>query len=74
MPYHRDDRPVPPSSALVRNGRPDTLGLQRKAFINAHRNDYTGRTKLLQGSVKGLVKDDESNLLILYLREPGPLY
>lgn len=58
-----------PSS--VRYGRPETLGLSRKEFINVHRKDYTGRIELLQGSVEGLSKEDETDLLIVYLRERG---
>lgn len=54
-----------------RYGRPDKLGLERKEFINVHRKDYTGRIELLQGSVEGLSKDDETDLLIVYLRERG---
>ncbi|PXF41155.1 Serine/threonine-protein kinase EDR1 [Gracilariopsis chorda] len=71
MPYHADSRPAPPNPAPVRYGRPDTLGLYRKDFINVHRKDYTGRIELLQGSVEGLSKDDETDLLIVYLRERG---
>lgn len=59
------------STAPVRYGRPDKLGLDRKEFINVHRKDYTGRIELLQGSVEGLAKEDETDLLIVYLRERG---
>lgn len=59
------------STAPVRYGRPDMLGLDRKEFINVHRKDYTGRIELLQGAVEGLSKDDETDLLIVYLRERG---
>lgn len=55
----------------VRYGRPDKLGLARKEFINVHRKDYTGRIELLQGSVEGLSESDETDLLIVYLRERG---
>lgn len=54
-----------------RYGRPEKLGLVRKEFINVHRKDYTGRIELLQGSVEGLSKEDETDLLIVYLRERG---
>lgn len=59
------------SSGQVRYGRPEKLGLERKDFINVHRKDYTGRIELLQGSVEGLSKEDETDLLIVYLRERG---
>lgn len=59
------------SSGPVRYGRPEQLGLVRKDFINVHRKDYTGRIELLQGSVEGLSKEDETDLLIVYLRERG---
>ncbi|KAI0556672.1 Serine/threonine protein kinase [Gracilaria domingensis] len=70
-PYVSDNRPAPSSHAPVKYGRPDTLGLQRKDFINVHRKDYTGRIELFQGSVEGLSKADETDLLIVYLRERG---
>lgn len=59
------------SSDPVRYGRPDKLGLSRKDFINVHRKEYTGRIELLQGSVEGLSAADETDLLIVYLRERG---
>lgn len=59
------------SKSPVRYGRPDKLGLERKEFLNVHRKDYTGRIELLQGSVEGLSKADETDLLIVYLRERG---
>lgn len=62
---------MPSSTGQVKYGRPDKLGLERKEFINVHRKDYTGRIELLQGSVEGLSKDDETDLLIVYLRERG---
>lgn len=58
-------------SSPVRYGRPDKLGLERKDFVNVHRKDYTGRIELLQGAVEGLSKADETDLLIVYLRERG---
>lgn len=61
----------PSSSGHVRYGRPEKLGLERKEFINVHRKDYTGRIELLQGAVEGLSKADETDLLIVYLRERG---
>lgn len=36
-----------------------------------HRKDYTGRIELLQGAVEGLSKANETDLLIVYLRERG---
>lgn len=59
------------SSSPVRYGRPEKLGVERKDFINVLRKDYTGRIELLQGSVEGLSKADETDLLIVYLRERG---
>lgn len=59
------------SSGSQKYGKPEKLGLARKEFINVHRKDYTGRIELLQGSVEGLSKDDETDLLIVYLRERG---
>lgn len=59
------------STASTRYGRPDRLGLQRVEFLNVHRKEYTGRIELLQGSVEGLAKSDETDLLIVYLRERG---
>eukprot|EP00737_Agarophyton_chilense_P000772 gb/GEZJ01000855.1/.p1 GENE.gb/GEZJ01000855.1/~~gb/GEZJ01000855.1/.p1 ORF type:complete len:861 (+),score=119.39 gb/GEZJ01000855.1/:511-3093(+) len=71
VPYVSENRPTPPSHAPIKYGRPDKLGLYRKDFINVHRKDYTGRIEILQGSVEGLSKDDETDLLIVYLRERG---
>ncbi len=59
------------SGTSTRYGRPDQLGLHRKEFINVHRKDYTGRIELLQGSVEGLAKSDETDLLIVYLSQRG---
>eukprot|EP00171_Calliarthron_tuberculosum_P012328 IDg12328t1 len=59
------------STASTRYGRPERLGLHRIEFINVHRKEYTGRIELLQGSVEGLAKKDETDLLIVYLRERG---
>eukprot|EP00179_Madagascaria_erythrocladioides_P025977 CAMPEP_0198327354 /NCGR_PEP_ID=MMETSP1450-20131203/14641_1 /TAXON_ID=753684 ORGANISM="Madagascaria erythrocladiodes, Strain CCMP3234" /NCGR_SAMPLE_ID=MMETSP1450 /ASSEMBLY_ACC=CAM_ASM_001115 /LENGTH=825 /DNA_ID=CAMNT_0044031395 /DNA_START=242 /DNA_END=2719 /DNA_ORIENTATION=+ len=47
------------------------FGLKHLDFINVHRKDYTGRIELLQGSVERLSKADETDLLIVYLRERG---
>lgn len=58
-------------SSPVRYGRPDKLGLERRDFVNVHRKDYTGRIELMQGAVEGLSKSDETDLLIVYLRERG---
>ncbi len=52
-------------------GRPDELGLERVDFINVHRKDFTGRIELLRGSVEGLAAQDETDLLIVYLRQRG---
>lgn len=52
-------------------GKPEKLGLKQINYINVHRKDYTGRIELLQGSVEGLGPDDETDLLIVYLRERG---
>ncbi|CDF33041.1 Serine/threonine protein kinase [Chondrus crispus] len=65
------DAPASPTTAHVRYGRPERLGLDRKDFINVHRKDYTGRIELLQGSVEGLAKEDETDVLIVYLCERG---
>lgn len=54
-----------------RYGKPETLGLQRVNYINVHRKDYTGRIELHQGSVEGLAPEDETDLLIVYLRKRG---
>ena len=74
QPYHPADS-VPNAnsntSSPVRYGRPEKLGLERKEFINVHRKDYTGRIELLQGAVEGLSEADETDLLIVYLRERG---
>ena len=80
-PYQRarqryDARRYPPYAAApdatkVKYGRPEKLGLVRKEFVNVHRKEYTGRIELLQGSVEGLSKSDETDLLIVYLRGRG---
>lgn len=59
------------SSTSTRYGRPERLGLKRIDFLNVHRKDYTGRIELLQGAVEGLAKSDETDLLIVYLRQRG---
>lgn len=63
--------PSTPSSGSSKYGRPEKLGLVRKEFVNVHRRNYTGRIELLQGSVEGLSAADETDLLIVYLRERG---
>lgn len=52
-------------------GKPKKLGLNRVNYINVHRKDYTGRIELYQGSVEGLSKSDETDLLIVYLKQRG---
>lgn len=52
-------------------GRPAKLGLKQINHINVHRKDYTGRIELFQGSVEGLASEDETDLLIVYLRKRG---
>lgn len=47
------------------------LGLRTINYINVNRKDYHGRIELLQGSVGGLSKEDETDLLIVYLRQRG---
>lgn len=46
-------------------------GLRRINYINVHRKDYTGIIELLQGSVEDLAPEDETDLLIVYLRRRG---
>jgi len=58
------------SSALAASA-PKTIGLKHIDFVNVHRKNYTGRVELLQGSVEGLAATDETDLLIVYLRERG---
>lgn len=55
----------------VRYGRPEKLGLVCKEFIKVYRKNHEGRIELLQGSVEGLSEADETDLLIVYLRERG---
>jgi hypothetical protein len=62
------DSPPPPSSKY---GRPTELGLRQVSHINVHRKEATGRIQLLQGSVEGLSAEDETDLLIVYLRQRG---
>eukprot|EP00184_Porphyridium_aerugineum_P003147 CAMPEP_0184695860 /NCGR_PEP_ID=MMETSP0313-20130426/3354_1 /TAXON_ID=2792 /ORGANISM="Porphyridium aerugineum, Strain SAG 1380-2" /LENGTH=857 /DNA_ID=CAMNT_0027154387 /DNA_START=697 /DNA_END=3270 /DNA_ORIENTATION=+ len=50
---------------------PRQLGLKHIDFLNVHRKNYTGRIELLQGSVEALAPQDETDLLIVYLRERG---
>jgi Protein tyrosine and serine/threonine kinase/TIR domain len=52
-------------------GRPTELGLKQISHINVHRKEATGRIQLMQGSVEGLSADDETDLLIVYLRQRG---
>lgn len=59
------------STSTSKYGRPEKLGLKRINFINVHRKDFTGRIELLQGSVEGLSPADETDLLIVYLRQRG---
>lgn len=46
-------------------------GLKAINHINVNRKDYYGRIELLQGSVGGLSNNDETDLLIVYLRQRG---
>lgn len=62
-----DPKPQSPS----KYGRPAKLGLKQINHINVHRKDYTGRIELFQGSVEGLAPEDETDLLIVYLRRRG---
>lgn len=55
-------KPVPP---------PAKLGLETMDFINVHRKEYVGRIELLRGATEGLAKQDETDLLIVYLRQRG---
>jgi Protein tyrosine and serine/threonine kinase/TIR domain len=52
-------------------GKPSQLGLKQVSFINVHRKEATGRIQLMQGSVEGLAPEDETDLLIVYLRQRG---
>lgn len=52
-------------------GRPEKLGLKQVDFLNVHRKDFTGRIELMQGSVEGLSEADETDVLVVYLRERG---
>lgn len=61
---------LPINENLVSSGH-DHLGLKAINYINVQRKDYYGRIELLQGSVGGLSKEDETDLLIVYLRERG---
>ncbi len=58
-------------SSSTKYGKPDKLGLTQINFINVHRKDFTGRIELLQGAVEGLAPEDETDLLIVYLRKRG---
>lgn len=64
-----NDTPQPMSSSKY--GRPTELGLKQISHINVHRKEATGRIQLMQGSVEGLSSDDETDLLIVYLRQRG---
>ena len=61
----------PRSDSQAKYGKPKKLGLKQINYINVHRKDYTGRIELLQGSVEGLAPEDETDLLIVYLRKRG---
>lgn len=61
----------PDSQPTSKYGKPAKLGLKQINYINVHRRDYTGRIELLQGSVEGLAPEDETDLLIVYLRKRG---
>lgn len=52
-------------------GKPTKLGLKQINYINVHRKDYTGRITLLQGPVEGLGPEDETDLLIVYVKKRG---
>lgn len=58
-------------SMSTKYGRPTELGLKPVSFINVHRKGATGRIQLMQGCVEGLAPDDETDLLIVYLRQRG---
>nr|APP89574.1 mitogen-activated protein kinase kinase kinase 1 [Neoporphyra haitanensis] len=69
---------VPPTATAASEGTlsgkyspPEKLGLKRLDFINVHRKDFTGRIELMQGSVEGLAPEDETDLMVVYLRERG---
>lgn len=62
---------VPSQPTSSKYGRPNELGLKPISHINVHRKDATGRIQLMQGSVEGLSADDETDLLIVYLRQRG---
>ena len=59
------------SSSSSKYGKPEKLGLKQINYINVHRKDYTGRIDLLQGAVEGLAPEDETDLLIVYLKKKG---
>lgn len=59
------------SAGKPKYGRPEKLGLKVVEFVNVHRRDDTAQIELMQGSVEGLSKLDETDLLIVYLRERG---
>eukprot|EP00186_Timspurckia_oligopyrenoides_P000043 CAMPEP_0182441574 /NCGR_PEP_ID=MMETSP1172-20130603/540_1 /TAXON_ID=708627 /ORGANISM="Timspurckia oligopyrenoides, Strain CCMP3278" /LENGTH=831 /DNA_ID=CAMNT_0024635935 /DNA_START=23 /DNA_END=2518 /DNA_ORIENTATION=+ len=70
------NQPDPKSSASSANDAvtphtPKQLGLKNIDFINVHRKNQSGIIELLQGSVEGLSPSDETDLLIVYLRERG---
>lgn len=60
---------LPSQVQELRSG--DDQGLKAINHINVSRKDYYGRIELLQGSVGGLSKNDETDLLIVYLRQRG---
>lgn len=57
--------------ASSKYGRPQELGLKVISHINVHRKEATGRIQLMQGSVEGLAPEDETDMLIVYLRQRG---
>jgi len=50
---------------------PAQFGLKHLDFINVHRKDKVARIELVQGSVEKLSEEDETDLLIVYLRKRG---
>jgi TIR domain/Protein tyrosine and serine/threonine kinase len=63
-----EERTIP---TVPKYGRPTEFGLKEVGFINVHRKEATGRIQLMQGSVEGLAPEDETDLLIVYLRQRG---
>jgi len=71
-PAAKNDSPsaAKPSSSAEPQA-PAKLGLKRHDFINIHRKDVTARIELVQGPVDKLGTEDETDLLIIYLRKKG---